>query len=165
MGTVKADEVINALIIRNVRREDKGSIVEVDSLSTGYRRDPYFDRKFRRFFGEDAPILMGLVAEYKGKVVGFIMGEINTGEYGIEQPVASVDTLNVHPDFRRIGIGRILLEEYCSMAAKAGVEVMTTLVSQDWPEVVAFFQAQGFQPVRIVALERKLSREGLFCRE
>ncbi|MFN3820899.1 MAG: GNAT family N-acetyltransferase [bacterium] len=153
------------LVIRNLRREDKVSIVEVDSLSTGYRREIYFDRKFKRLFGEDAPFLMGMVAEFKGKVIGFIMGEVNVGEFGMERPVASIDTIGIHPQFRRKGIGKMLLDEYCSMAAKAGIEVMTTLVSEDWPEVVAFFTAQGFKPVRMMAMEKKLPREGLFCRE
>lgn len=158
-------KIEKGLIIRNLRIEDKVAVVEVDSFSTGYRRDIYFDRKFRRLLGEDAPFLMGIVAEFKGKVIGFIMGEVNVGEFGMEKPAASIDTIGVHPQFKRKGIGTMLLDEYCSMAAKAGIEVMTTLVSEDWPEVVAFFTAQGFKPVRLMAMEKKLSREGLFCRE
>jgi ribosomal protein S18 acetylase RimI-like enzyme len=157
-------EILQKLAIRNVRREDKERIIQIDSLMTGYRRDPYFDRKFRRLFGEDAPILLGLVAEYNSRLIGFIMGEVNTGEYGITQPVASVDTLCIDPEFKRAGVGRVLLEEYCSVSAKAGVELMTTLVSEDWPDVIAFFEAHGFNPVRLVALERKLEPEGIFAR-
>ncbi len=156
--------ILRNMRIRNVRREDKERIIIIDSLLTGYRRDPYFDRKFRRFFGEDAPILLGLVAELNGRLVGFIMGEVNTGEYGISQPVASVDTLCVEPEFKRVGVGRSLLEEYCAVAAKAGVELMTTLVSEDWPDVIGFFESHGFNPVRLVALERKLETEGIFDR-
>ncbi len=155
-------DILRKLVIRNIRREDRERVTVIDSLMTGYRRDPYFERKFRRMFGEDAPILLGLAAEYKGRLVGFILGEVNTGEYGISQPVASVDTLGVDPEFKRGGIGKVLLEEYCSVSAKAGVEIMTTLVSQDWPDVIAFFEANNFNPVRLVALERKLETEGIF---
>jgi len=157
-------EVLRKLVIRNIRREDRESVTGIDSLMTGYRRDPYFERKFRRMFGEDAPILLGLAAEYKGRLIGFILGEVNTGEYGITQPVASVDTLGVDPEFKRVGVGKALLEEYCSVSAKAGVEIMTTLVSQEWPDVIAFFEARDFHPVRLVALERKLETEGIFER-
>lgn len=158
------NDVLKKLVIRNLRREDKERVIQIDSMMTGFRRDPYFDRKFRRQFGEDAPILLALVAEYNGKLIGFVMGEVNTGEYGILSPVASVDTIGVDPEYKRDGVGRVLLEEYCSVAAKAGVEVMTTLVSQDWPDVIGFFESQGFNPVRLVALERKLEPEGIFAR-
>ncbi len=158
------NEILRKLVIRNIRREDKERVTIIDSMMTGYRRDPYFERKFRRMFGEDAPILLGLAAEYQGRLIGFVMGEVNTGEYGISQPVASVDTLGVDPEFKRSGVGRALLEEYCSVSAKAGVEIMTTLVSEDWPDVIAFFEAHGFNSVRLVALERKLETEGIFER-
>ncbi|MBM3327879.1 MAG: GNAT family N-acetyltransferase [Calditrichaeota bacterium] len=152
------------LIIRNLRREDKVRLIELDAQLTGLRRDLYYDRKFRRFFGEDAPILLGLVAEAAGRLVGYILGEVNTGEYGIMQPVASVDTIGVDPQYKRTGVGRTLLEEYCAVAAKAGVETMTTLVSEDWPEVISFFKERGFHPAKLVAFERELPREGLFGR-
>ncbi|MBM3326481.1 MAG: GNAT family N-acetyltransferase [Calditrichaeota bacterium] len=156
--------ILAKLSIRNLRREDKAQVIRIDSLSTGYNRDIYFDRKFRRFFGEDAPILMGLVAEYQRRIIGFVMGEVNTGEYGISQPVASVDTIGLDPEFKRVGVGRILLDEYCSLAAKAGIEILTTLVSEDWPDVIAFFKSNGFKQVRMMALERKLETEGIFAR-
>lgn len=156
--------ILKHLTIRNLRREDREQIIHLDSLSTGYRRDSYFERKFRRHFGEDAPILLALVAEYQKRIIGFIMGEVNTGEYGISRPVASVDTLGLDTEFRRIGIGRILLDEYCSIAAKAGVEVMTTLVSAEWPEVIAFFKSSGFNQVQMIALEKELKTDGIFER-
>jgi len=159
-----SSNILKNLHIRNLRREDKASIIHIDSLSTGYTRDQYFDRKFRRFFGEDAPILLALVAESGRKVIGFIMGEINTGEYGISQPVASVDTIGIDSKFRHTGVGKALLEEFCSVAAKAGIQTMTTLVSEDWPEVITFFKTHNFKPVRMVALERELQIEGIFER-
>ena len=84
------------------------------------------------------------------------MGEANTGEYGIPESVASVDTIGVDPDYKRMGIGAMLLEEYCALAAKAGIELMTTLVSEDYPDIIEFFKARGFQQAKMIALDRKL---------
>ena len=85
------------------------------------------------------------------------MGEANTGEYGIPEAVASIDTLGVHPDYKRVGVGTLLLEEYCALAAKAGIELMTTLVSEDYPDIVEFFKTQGFEQAKMIALDRKLT--------
>ncbi len=155
---------LKGLVLRNLKKEDLDAVVRIDSHSTGYPRNLYFERKFRRIFGDDYQLLLTLVAEMDRKVVGYIMGEANTGEYGISQPVASVDTIGIDPEYKRLGIGRILLEEYCAMAAKAGIELMTTLVSEEWPEVIAFFKAQGFKPAKMLALERKLEPGGAFER-
>lgn len=152
------------LVIRNLRREDFGAVVHIDSLASGYIRNRYFERKFKRVFGEDAQLLISLVAEMGGKVVGYIMGEANTGEYGIPEPVASVDTIGVDADYQRLGIGRILLEDYCALAAKAGIQLMTTLVSEEDPELIAFFQSYHFQKARMVALDRSLSPTGAYER-
>lgn len=145
------------LVIRNLQKHDIDAIIRIDSLMTGYPRNLYFERKFHRIFGEDSQLLLSLIAEYKGRVVGYIMGEANTGEYGIPEPVASVDTLGIDPEFKRMGVGHLLLDEYCALAAKAGIELMTTLVSEDWPDLVKFFKAEQFKPARMVALDRKLS--------
>ena len=151
---------LSKLVIRNLKEDDLDRVIHIDSLTTGYPRNPYFERKFRRIFGEDSQLLLSLVAEMEGRVIGYIMGEANTCEYGIPEPVASVDTLGVDTAYKRLGVGSILLEEYCGMAIKAGVELMTTLISQDYPEIVEFFKSQNFQPAEMVALERKLKPEG-----
>ena len=145
------------IVLRNLRQGDLDAIIKIDSMSTGFMRNSYFKRKFERIFGEDHQLLISLVAVEGEKVVGYIMGEANTGEYGIPETVASVDTLGVDPEYKRLGIGVMMLEEYCALAAKAGIELMTTLVSEDYPDIVEFFKAQGFTQANMVALDRKLS--------
>jgi ribosomal protein S18 acetylase RimI-like enzyme len=144
------------ITLRNLRRGDLKDVIRIDSLATGYPRNTYFERKFNRIFGEDYQLLISLAAAVGDRVVGYIMGEANTGEYGIPEPVASVDTLGVDPDFKRAGIGRLLLEEYCALAAKAGIVLMTTLVSEDYPGIIEFFRANGFSPAKMKALDRRL---------
>lgn len=145
------------VVLRNLRREDLREVVRIDSLATGYPRNAYFERKFNRIFGEECQLLLSLAATVGGRLVGYIMGEANTGEYGIPEPVASVDTIGVDPDYKRAGIGRMLLEEYCAMAAKAGIVLMTTLVSEEDTDLIEFFRANGFNPARMVALDRRLA--------
>jgi ribosomal protein S18 acetylase RimI-like enzyme len=150
------------LVIRNLVKDDFDQVVHIDSLATGYPRNHYFEKKFRRNFGEDSKLFGALVAEMDKKIIGFIMGEANSGEYGIEEQVASVDTLGLDPEYKRSGIGRRLLEEFCSIAEKAGIELMTTLVPKDWPDVIEFFKSEGFNAAGMAAFDRKLNPSGKF---
>jgi len=148
---------LNDLKLRNLRRDDIGAVIRIDSLATGYPRNTYFVRKFARIFGEDSQLLISLVATVGERVVGFIMGEANTGEYGIPEPVASVDTIGIDPEYKRAGVGRLLLDEYCALAAKAGIVLMTTLISEDYPDLVEFFKSNSFHPAPMLALDRRLN--------
>ena len=154
----------NNLIIRELRKDDLDQIVHIDSLTTGYPRNLYFERKFTRIFGDDYQLLLSLVAEMDKKVVGYIMGEANTGEYGITQPVASVDTIGVDPEYKRAGVGKVLLDHFCALATKAGIELMTTLVNEDYPDVIEFFKSQNFKPAKMLAFEKQLDPEDHFER-
>jgi len=154
---MSAEISISNIVLRNLRKEDLDEIIKIDSAATGYMRNSYFKRKFERIFGEDHQLLISLVATDHDRVVGYVMGEANTGEYGIPEALASVDTLGVHADYKRLGVGALLLEEYCALAAKAGIELMTTLISEDYPDIVKFFKAQGFKQAKMIALERKLT--------
>ena len=148
---------ISKLVIRPLQQEDFNRIVHIDSIGTGFNRNHYFEKKFRRILGKDAQLQLSLVAEIDNKIVGFIMGEANSGEYGIDEPVASIDTLGLHPEYRRFGIGKVLLEDYCSIAENAGIEYMTTLVSNDWPDIIGFFEAHGFKTAIMRAMDKKLN--------
>ena len=72
---------------------------------------------------------MSLVAEEKdGTMVGFVMGEIYVGEYGISQEEATLDTL--------------------------GVRKINTLVGWDGFKLTHFFSANQFSPSKTINLER-----------
>lgn len=147
---------LSHIVLRNLRKKDLDAIIKIDSMATGFPRNSYFKRKIERIFGEDHQLLISLVAIDHDRVVGYVMGEANTGEYGIPETVASIDTLGIHPDYKRIGVGAKLIEEYCALAAKAGIELMTTLISEDYPDIVEFFKAQGFKQAKMIALDKKL---------
>ncbi len=146
-------------VIRNLRQEDIKELIRIDSHATGYPRDSYFERKFSRIFGEESQLLLSLVAEVDNNIAGYIMGEANTGEYGIPESVASVDTIGVDPVCQHLGVGAILLSEYCTLAAKAGIEKMTTLVSGEDEDLLEFFERHNFKTAKIIALEKNLVSE------
>jgi len=146
------------LIIRVMREDDLEPIVEIDAQVLGQRRPEYYRRKCALALDDTQQLVTSLVAEYDGQVVGFIMGNVYLGEFGIPETTASLDTIGVHPDYQKQGIATQLMEEFITHARAAGVDTVYTLVSwNDWA-LLRFFEAVGFAPAKTVNLELKVRR-------
>jgi len=86
-------------------------------------------------------------------VVGFVMGELFIGEYGISQEEATLDTIGVDPDCQHKGVGEQLIKEFVDHLKRVGVGSVTTLVRWDDPNLIRFFSANNFKPSETINLE------------
>lgn len=147
---------VDKLVIRPISNADKEAILEIDRAVTGKERASYIEAKFFRATEDQGKLLNSLVAEYEDRIVGFIMGEIYLGEFGIPDDTAAIDTIGVHPEFQRKGIAHLLLDEYRSHAKAAGVKRLHTLVEwNDW-QLIHFFDSMGFSPAGTLSLETRI---------
>jgi ribosomal protein S18 acetylase RimI-like enzyme len=97
------------------------------------------------------------VAEEKdGTVVGFVMGELYIGDYGITQKKATLDTIGVDPEYQHKGIGEQLINEFMDHLKSLGVQNVTTLVDSDDSKLMRFFSVNKFSPSKTINLERSL---------
>lgn len=143
--------------IRLMRAEDFDAIVRIDNKVLGLKRPEYYKLKFERFVQSKDYVPTSLVAETEdGTVVGFVMGELYIGEFGISQEKATLDTIGVDPDYQRRGIGELLINEYMAHLKKLGVEKVNTLVDWDDAKLIHFFSANKFSPSKLINLERAL---------
>ena len=71
------------LSIRVMRREDVDAIVEIDEKVLGARRPDYYDRKCDAALDASNQMVTSLVAVYDKKVIGFVMGNVYLGEFGM----------------------------------------------------------------------------------
>ena len=86
--------------IRLMQAEDFDAVVEIDQKVLSTSRKEYYELKFEKLFNSNDYLPASLVAEEENKtVVGFVMGEIYMGEYGIFQEGATLDTIGVDPDY------------------------------------------------------------------
>jgi len=152
MPNVSPDEVR----VRLLRSEDFNAIVEIDSLVGGKSRPQYYERKLRRLTDSSEQIVSSLVAEIDGRVVGFLMGEVFYGEFGIPESQATIDTIGVHPKMQRSGIARRLIEEFVTNMKAIGVTSIRTLVSWNDFKLVGFFSSLEFEPTPVLNLELKI---------
>ncbi|RLC31321.1 MAG: N-acetyltransferase [Deltaproteobacteria bacterium] len=145
------------LRIRVMKREDIGAIIEIDERIMGESRPQYYERKCDAALDVSRQVVTSLVAVYDRKVIGFIMGNVYLGEFGIPEATASLDTIGVHPDYQGQGVAVELIKRFISNLKKVNVEYVYTLVDwNDW-DMLKFFEKSGFVPAKALKLELKLA--------
>jgi predicted N-acetyltransferase YhbS len=143
--------------IRLMKAEDFNAVVGIDERVLKAPRPEYYEMKFEKLFRTRDYVPASLVAEDKdGAVVGFVMGEIYMGQYGIFQEAATLDTIGVEPAYQHQGIGEQLLTEYIDHLRKLGVKKINTLVDWNDSRLIHFFSANRFSPSKTINLERGL---------
>jgi ribosomal protein S18 acetylase RimI-like enzyme len=147
----------NAIHIRLMTTDDFDAVVRIDAKVLKATRPDYYETKFEKLFKSIDYLPTSLIAENdEGTVVGFVMGELFMGEYGIFQQEAKLDTIGIDPDFQQQGVGKLLLEEFLDHCKRIGVKKMNTLVNLDDPQMMHFFSKNAFNPSKTINLERNL---------
>ena len=143
--------------IRLMQVDDFDAVVGIDAKVLNTSRPEYYEMKFEKLFNSKDYLPASLVAEEEdGTVVGFVMGELYMGEYGIFQEKATLDTIGVDPGCQHKGIGEQLINEFMDHLKKLGVQKVNTLVDWNDYKLIHFFSANKFSPSKTINLERSL---------
>lgn len=146
-----------AFNIRLMRADDFDAVVGIDERVIKISRPAYYELKFDKLFNTRDYLPTSLVAEEEdGTVVGFVMGELYMGEYGIFQEAATLDTIGVDPDRQHRGIGERLMNEFMDHLKSLNVRKIHTLVDLDDAKLIHFFGANQFTPSKTISLERRI---------
>lgn len=141
--------------IRLMKAEDFDDIVKIDERVLKIVRPEYYKAKFERFIQSKDYVPTSLVAEgADGKVVGFIMGELYIGQYGISEDRATLDTIGVDPAYQTKGLGKRLINEFMEHLKSLGIKKVNTLVDWDDSTLLRFFSANMFSPSKVINLSR-----------
>jgi len=139
-----------AITIRDAGAGDIATVIGLDAIHTGLAKPEYWQDMLQSRAGRNF-----LVAEKSGVMVGFIVGEVRTWEFG-SPPCGWVFAVNVSPDCREGGIGSGLLAAICQRFHDAGVATVRTMISRDDPLNLAFFRSQGMTAGPYIELEKSL---------
>jgi predicted N-acetyltransferase YhbS len=143
--------------IRLMDAGDFNAVVEIDEKALKARRPEYYQMKFEKLIQSRDYVPTSLVAETENRrVVGFVMGELYIGEYGISHERATLDTIGVDPEYRDKGIGEQLIVEFMAHLKALGVERVNTLVDWNHSKLIQFFSANQFSPSKTINLERSV---------
>ena len=152
---MKVGEQEDRIVIRNLRPEDLEAVIAVDAKNGGKRREEYFRVKLAQNLAETG-VKISLASEFEGCFTGFLLARVYYGEFGALEPVAVLDTFGVHPEFRRRGIGTALLDQLRKNLEGLGVRSLHTEVNWDDPDLLTFFNRQGFRPAPRFCLDLNL---------
>lgn len=138
--------------IRPLKKEDITALVLIDAEITGKSRDSYYNRKFVEIF-DSGRLSVSLVAEIEGVIVGFLLGQVYEGEYGIPEDTAYLDTIGILPKYSKLGVGSKLLDQFVSNVKACNVRKIYTLVNFGDTKLIKFFGSHGFSPSKRINLE------------
>lgn len=145
------------VLVRSLRTDDLSAIVSIDAAATGRRRDRFLDLKMKQAL-VDTGIAVSLVAELDGHVVGFLLARLYYGEFGVVEPAAVLDVLGVHPDYRGRHVAAALVDQLRTNLLGLGIATLQTQVQWGNPDLVTFFQHEGFTLAPRLCLDLDLAR-------
>ncbi len=151
------ESFLSRIQIRPMRMDDFEAIVEIDRKIFGKARPDYWRRIVVP--NQQYPF-SSLVAELEGKVIGFIVGEVSGGKFGVPDTVGWLTTIGVDPDYQHRGVARKLSETFIQNLKSIGVSMVYTLVNwSDW-DLLKFFRNMGFtRGGEMINLQLKISDE------
>jgi predicted N-acetyltransferase YhbS len=144
---------VNDILIRELRAEDAEDISRIYAAITQtpvkddfiYIIDEQANRK------EDA----SFVAEFDGKVVGYMISIVISGGFGIKKSTW-IANMGVNPKFMGQGIGESLAKKIFEFSREKGIKDVYTSVRWDSPDLLSFFKTLGFDRSNFINLRKVL---------
>ena len=143
------------IVVRALTPSDLEDISRIDAHNFGRQRRDYYRLKLEMALGETS-VRMSLGAELDGMLVGFLFGSMFYGDFGIPEPLATLDTLGVDTDYARRGVATALWEQFVANLKGLGIERIRTQVPWSNWQLMTFFQKAGFSPGSHICIDRPL---------
>lgn len=140
--------------IRPLDELDISDIVRIDEKILGAYRPEVWERRIGYYLRRDPET--SVVAELDGRVVGFMLGEVRSGEFGLEEPTGWVEVLGVDPTCRGRAVGRRMADAILEHFREKGARSVRTLVDGENEELCGFFSSLGFEPSSLRAFSRPI---------
>ena len=144
--------------VRPLDELDIGSIVRIDERITGRYRPDVWEQRVMYYMRRDPE--SSRVAEVDGTVVGFMLGDVRAGEFGIEDPSGWIERFGIDPDHRGKDLGAKMFAAIVEHFRAQGATTVRTLVNAQDDGVAGFLKAMGFGPSPLQALEMNVAAPG-----
>lgn len=144
---------VSKILIRKIRKEDADDLKRISAAITQTPVKIDFEEiaAYEARKTGDASI----VAEFDGKVVGYMITYVLSGLFGIEKS-AWIAMLGVDPKYMDRGIGKKLAEKIFAFCKENGISNVFTSVRWDSTDILSFFKTLGFDRSSFINLGRVL---------
>jgi len=141
------------ILIRKMRIGDADDVSRIDAAIT---KTPS-DLNFRPIVAEAAKKSSNasLVAEIRGRVVGFMISIITAGIFGTDK-IAWISMFGVDPKYMGQEIGKSLAKGIFEYYREKGVKKIYTSVRWDSTDLLSFFKTLGFERSNFINLRKDL---------
>ena len=129
--------------VRGLDTVDIGAVVRIDEKIGGQYRPEVWEERIGYYLRRDPDA--ALVAEAGGEVVGFMLGEVRSGEFGLEDATGWIEVIGVDPDHQGRAVGRRLAEAMFAYFKSCGAKSVRTLVDEKMESIASFFTSVGFE--------------------
>ena len=143
----------STLAVRPLQPKDLDRVVEIDAELVGRARRGFFQKRLEAALAYPEAYLADAVEE-GGTLLGYALCRIQTGEFGVDHPVAVLDVIGVAPAGQGKGVGRMLMDGLDAQLKKRGVKEMRTQEFWTSHALIRFFDAAGFSLANQLVLER-----------
>lgn len=143
--------------VRPLDELDLGAIVRIDERISGTYRPDFWEQRVMFYLRRDPE--GSQVCEIDGKVVGFMLGDVRAGEFGLEETSGWIERFGIDPDCRGRDLGRALFDAMVARFRARGATTVRTLVDRDDAAVAGFLGKLGLAPSRLQALELPIGGE------
>jgi len=141
------------ILIRKMREDDVDEVSRIDAAITKAPSRLNFKPIVAEATRKDSNA--SLIAEIRGKVVGFMISIITAGIFGTEK-VAWISMFGVDPKYMGQEIGKSLAKGIFDYYEEKGVKKIYTSVRWDSTDLLSFFKAIGFERSNFINLRKDL---------
>ena len=147
--------------IRRLSDSDAEEVRKLDGLILGPDRSGTWDEYVGRFLASSKVSVMSMptwgsfVAEEDGQLVGFILAERQSAGYGLP-PGVRIVAIAVHPEHRRKGIGRLLVQALKNDSKARGVRQIFSALRVEDERDFDFLTSCGFDGANVRVLTARL---------
>ena len=147
-------DTTTAVRIRPLDELDISGISRIDERISGIYRPEIWEERVMYYTRRDPGASQ--VAEQGGKVIGFMLGDLRAGEFGLDEPSGWIERFGIDPAYRGRDLGKQMYAAMCAHFKAQGATVVRTLVDRGDSGVTGFLEALGFKPSALQALEVRL---------
>jgi GNAT superfamily N-acetyltransferase len=155
MKIARTPEMMEIARIRPAAPSDLKALISLDEEITGLAKPKYWKETFAHYRIRRRMPRFFFVAECRGCIEGFIVGEVRAWEFG-EPPCGWIFAIQVRSRTRLKGIGTQLFKALCEAFRRAGANKVRTLMGRENHLVLSFFRSQGMMAGPFIELETTL---------
>jgi predicted N-acetyltransferase YhbS len=147
---------LKTIKFRKLSVEDLPQVIHIQESITKSKIGPKKICCWREQVQNDSSL--SLVAFDGDQLVGFIISEIMTNSFGLDQS-GWIKIMGVHPKHMGTGIGQSLITQLFKQFKKKKINEIYTAAQWDAVDILSFFKSIGFDRSNFINLVKKLDQK------